>query len=903
MLMGIPGRLKYSLALALFLCLSFTAFGQQKSEPADSIVTLISSKVARLLEIDGVSYRKVVGPAKFLHNNTYLLCDTALWNVETGIIDAVGNVKIIQQETELQSEKMIYHINDDLAEFRGNIVQLKDKDNNILRTKNLDYNTKDSVAVFRGGGSMRDKDGQIIESQTGIYESKIKLFTFNEDVNMFTDSIFVKTSTLRYESDRNLATFGYGTDAWKEENMLSANAGWYDRGREVFFFRNNVHVMSDTQEGWSDSLYFHRTTMNVELLGNAQVTDTTRKVSGLAGRMEYVDSLSRITMRRKPAVVAEIEESGAVDTVYFGADTLIYYTKRKCDIDSSYVDVALGRIKSMDIDPVSEFRRKAAAEAAKKAEEEAKKDPNRKPDVPKKDISDGKKTQEKNVHDEKADRKTAADSLATGIDFAMARDSLAAGDSLMISDSLAVSDSLKAGVVQLEKKNLDTTKIGFVRALSNVKIFKKNMQIVCDSLEYCDLDSIARLFKSPVIWNEVRQQYCADSIFALVRGNMMEKVSLMSNAFVHMQEDSLHYDQIKGAEMTAYFDKNSQLSRFDALGGAAALFYLEENDVLATANKKESKMLSAIFKDGEIHKVYYFDAAKSDGYPVAQMTSDDQKLKGFSWQPERRPVDRYAVTPLKLRMSERSYYSDRPRARFVQTGIYFPGYIDDIYVQIEQRDSLRMVRDRERKIKERNRMLREQFIADSIQVARLDSIAVADSVAFADSLAAVADSLALSDSLAFADSLRSAAVDDSLARIVPTKQQLKEQARKEKEARKAARKEAKEARWKLKDQSDADKLKMKEERKKAKERKRKLKMLENAASEARKDSLMLEKYKEKFSRELEKTKDSESGNKKKRMKPEILESSTETGSGENTVHLENVQFDAVMKRNDEEKQE
>ena len=224
MLMGIPGRLKYSLALALFLCLSFTAFGQQKSEPADSIVTLISSKVARLLEIDGVSYRKVVGPAKFLHNNTYLLCDTALWNVETGIIDAVGNVKIIQQETELQSEKMIYHINDDLAEFRGNIVQLKDKDNNILRTKNLDYNTKDSVAVFRGGGSMRDKDGQIIESQTGIYESKIKLFTFNEDVNMFTDSIFVKTSTLRYESDRNLATFGYGTDAWKEENMLSANA-------------------------------------------------------------------------------------------------------------------------------------------------------------------------------------------------------------------------------------------------------------------------------------------------------------------------------------------------------------------------------------------------------------------------------------------------------------------------------------------------------------------------------------------------------------------------------------------------------------------------------------------------------------------------------------------------------
>ncbi len=38
----------------------------------------------------------MVGPAKFLHNNTYLLCDTALWNVTTNIIDAVGHVRIIQ---------------------------------------------------------------------------------------------------------------------------------------------------------------------------------------------------------------------------------------------------------------------------------------------------------------------------------------------------------------------------------------------------------------------------------------------------------------------------------------------------------------------------------------------------------------------------------------------------------------------------------------------------------------------------------------------------------------------------------------------------------------------------------------------------------------------------------------
>ena len=852
--MGLLRRL--SLCLPVLL-LSFTAYAQtqEKEEPEDSIVVLISSKKAQLLEINGQSLRKVTGPATFLHNNTYLLCDTALWNVDTKIIDAIGNVKIIQEETELQSEKMVYYIDRDLAEFRGNVVQLRDKDNNILRTRNLDYNTKDSIAVFRGGGSMKDKDGQIIESQTGKYESKIKLFTFTEDVNMFTDSIFVKTSRLKYESDRNLATFGYGTDAWKDENMLSANAGWYDRGREVFFFNNNVHVMSDVQEGWSDSLYFYRNTMNVDMLGDAQVTDTSRNVSGLAGHISYVDSLARVTMTRTPAVVAEIEdqESGR-DTVFFGADTLIYYTVRMCDVDSMAVVDAAARLSSMDVDPVSEFRKKAAAEAAKAAEEAAKNDPNRRPDTPPgKTGTKQKPDKAKEAGMSNADSlSAAADSLSVGPDsLSVGLDSLSAGlDSLSAgADSLALADSAVTPPVEP-----DTTKIGFVKALNNVKIYRRNMQIVCDSLEYCDLDSIARLFKQPVIWNEVTQQYVADSVYALVRGSRMEKVSLMSNAFVHNQQDSVHYDQIRSTEMMAYFDADSQLSRFDALGGASALFYLEENDVLATANKKDTKMLSAVFKDGTIHKIYYFDTVKSDAYPVAQMTQEEQVLKGFNWQPDLRPEDRFAITSQELRSPQRTYYSSRPRARFVQTGLYFPGYIDEIYTQIEERDSLARVRERQRQILEQDRERHERFVKDSIAIARLDSIAVADSIALSDSLAFVADSLERADSISMADSIRQQEIADSLASVVPTKEQLKEQARKEREEKKAARIAEREKRWADKDQKDADKEKAKEEKKKAKERERKLKLILAAQEEARADSMKLEIYKEKYLLKAEKQK-------------------------------------------------
>ena len=914
----------------IFLCVlaamaGFPLFAQQEQEQ-DSLVVLISAKSAQMVDIEGASYRKVIGPARFLHNNTYLLCDTALWNVETRIIDAWGDVSILQEETVLTSEKLTYLIDNDLAQFRGTLVQLVDKDHNTLRTRHLDYNTKDSVAVFMNGGAMRDKDGQIVESRNGTYDSKVKTFTFETDVNMFTDSIFVKTKDLKYESDLNLATFGRATNAWKDENMLSSESGWYDRGRELFFFTDMVHVMSEEQEGWCDSLYFDRITSGIEMLGNAQVSDTTRNVYGLAGRLEYVDSLAKVTMTRKPAVITQTENpDGSIDTVYLGAEKLVYYTIKKCDIDSMVVVDAGKRLESLAIDPVGTFRKKAAEEAAKAAEEAAKNDPNYRPKgaaggpqsgaaksapgsakqgpaakgaavSPAKSAPGPSKTVQRKPAATAAppdsltlasdSLKITPDSLAVMSDtLAEPRlrtlsdtlpsadslvkpalpDSLSLPDSLAVTDSLALSDSLALAdsVVVVPP---DTTKIGFLEAIGKVKIYKKDMQVVCDSLLYSDLDSLARLFKEPIIYQEIYRQYTADSVSLVVRNGGMEKASLMSNAFIAIQEDTSHFDQIKGAEMLAYFDDKGGLRRFDVLGGANALFYLEENDALATVNKAESKMLSATFKEGELQRVYYFDQAKNDGYPVVQLTPEELKLKGFNWQPEKRPADRNAVTPLSLRPSQRKSYEARPRASFVQTEKYFPGYIGDIHRQIEVRDSLRAVRQREKAIAEQRAAERARLdslaMADSLQLA--DSLAVLDSLAFADSLAAARiDSLALADSIKVAtDSL---AVADSLAAVAAmTPEELaaeKAAARKaEKEARVKAREEAKaardakkkkkqeerEARWAELDKRDAEKLAAKEAKKLEKERKRKRKALIDAARQAEKDAQYIEKYRRKY---------------------------------------------------------
>lgn len=920
-------------------------------EPVDSLVSLLSAQSVQLIEKNGVNYRKVTGPARFLHNNTYLICDTALWNVSNEQIDAMGHVKILQNETVLTSDRLIYLIPQDLAQFRGSIVQLEDKDHNTLRTQHLDYNTKDSVAVFQGGGSMRDKDGQIIESLTGTYDSKAKLFTFTDNVNMFTDSIFVKTSRLEYRTDLALATFGFQTDAWKDDDMLSSNAGWYDRGRELFLFYKDVHGLTDERESWSDSLYFWRNLMDVEMLGHVQLTDTVQNVSAVAGRIYYQDSLDRVTLTRDPAIVGLTSrgKDQPADTAYIGADTLIYRTVMKFQIPEESFKVSETRLANLAADAVTAYRRKAAEEAAKAAEEARMKDPNYAAEQEaKKKAEQAAKAKEEQAAKAKAEEEArareaaakaampkepapveepedtldsaAADSLAAPSDSLKAAqsDSLAApADSLSTAqaDSLAApADSLFAKAVESPDEALDesssedvpadtldvpepepvrdpvadslaavrqkfladstaradslhiadslaripkdSTKIGFLTAINNVKLFREDIQMCGDSLEYCDIDSLVRLYKQPLIWNEIYHQYTADSLHISFNDGGLDKAYLMSNAFVIIQEDTLAFDQVRSAEMLAYFDEEGSLSRFDALGDADLIFYLQEDSTFATVNRSSAKMLMAGFKKGAIDKVYYFDQVKNNASPLAQMKTEERSLKGFNWQPELRPKSPRDVTSYKSRPSERKAYRARPRASFKFTDLYFPGYMKGVYKSMKEKEAAKARRARERELaKQREADSLAQARLDSIEIARLDSLHVVDSLkAVQDSLKAVQDSLG-----ALKDSLKSGgpAVKDSLGTVSAAAPQIdpkeqkrleREKARKEREAAREARNAAREAEWARLDSLDAAKEQLKIEKKAEQARQRKLKVIRAQQRQARKDLEKLEKYRQKFIR-------------------------------------------------------
>ncbi|MBP5398420.1 MAG: hypothetical protein J6Y32_07365 [Bacteroidales bacterium] len=896
--MRFSASIRFFLTAAVLL-LPLFARAQQKDEPRDSLVRLIRARSLLAEDKEGATCRKVFGVPEdqvtFLHNDTYLLCDTAYWYVDSRVINAFGHVKILQEGTQLTSDKLTYLIDDDLAQFRGSLVQLQDSRGNVLRTSHLDYNTRDSLAVFETGGALRDRQGQLIESDRGTYDAKAKLFTFREDVNMFTDSVFIKTTAIDYESERDFATFGNGTDMWKEEDMLSAEAGWYDRRDSLFFFRDRVHMMNDDQEGWCDSLYYFRGNGNLHLLGDVQVSDTTRNTFSVAGEMFYVEARSQITLWDDPAVMMIVQQKDErPDSLWFGADTMIYHTVPRYALQEEQIAASKARLDGINVDPVGELRKKAAEAKAEKAAQAAAEDPNSAEAAAKRrEAYLAEKARKKAVRDSLAalaklpqavrdSLERAAQNLDVPPDTLLppppARDSLAVGaDSLSAGRPLPPSPSgdalpdegkpleerpsesdapkdgevsnLKDGEAAAATDTLavkgppDSTRIGFLTALRNVRMYRRTMQISCDSLEYNDIDSLARLYKEPLIWNETNHQYSADSVYALIRNGGMEKANLMSDSFILIREDSIHFDQIKATESVAWFKEN-KLARYDGLGGVDAVFFIEEKGTLATVNTKETKMLSALFRDDSIERVYYFDSPKSNAYPLCQLSLDDQRLKGFNWDESKRSRSRNDVTVLPFRSTQRRDYEAHPRAQYPHSARFFPGYIDNIYRLIAIGDSLEVVRAHQKAIRD---SLNRVALRDSLAAAvRRDSLHRADSLLqarhLADSLSRV-DSLFKVDSIARVDSI--AKVSDSLKAVAATvaaaRPLTKEEIRQQKEAERKAqqqerkrkaeekrqqRQAAKEARWAKLDRRDSLKAARKVEKAKERERKRKLQQLE-----------------------------------------------------------------------------
>jgi len=175
----------------------------------------------------------------------------------------------------------------------------------------------------------------------------------------------------------------------------------------------------------------------------------------------------------------------------------------------------------------------------------------------------------------------------------------------------------------------------FLTAYYGVRIFRYDFQADCDSLTYETRDSILRFYKDPVLWNE-QNQLSSDFIVLFTKNNKPDYVELINSAMIISQEDTIRFNQLKGKNMTGYFNEN-ELYKIEVIGNSQSIYYPKENDDIIGVNQAESSNMDIYLKDKQIEKIIFHTKPTATMFTPNEIAPNELNLKDFKWLDSIRP--------------------------------------------------------------------------------------------------------------------------------------------------------------------------------------------------------------------------------------------------------------------------
>ena len=204
-----------------------------------------------------------------------------------------------------------------------------------------------------------------------------------------------------------------------------------------------------------------------------------------------------------------------------------------------------------------------------------------------------------------------------------------------------------------------------IMALRNVRMFRSDSQMVCDSLISRSTDSVIHLYKLPVLWNELNQ-ISSDSMHIFSRSGRLVKAQFDGHPMIVAQLDTAHYNQIAGKEMTSYFNEKNELYRNDVNGNVQTIYYMQEQDSpqITMMAYIESGDMTSYLENRQLRGITYRTNPTYYFYPIDKIPEDrETRLKGFKWEEDRRPT-RDSVFTRTIRPTERAARTRLARPTF-----------------------------------------------------------------------------------------------------------------------------------------------------------------------------------------------------------------------------------------------
>ncbi len=181
-------------------------------------------------------------------------------------------------------------------------------------------------------------------------------------------------------------------------------------------------------------------------------------------------------------------------------------------------------------------------------------------------------------------------------------------------------------------------------AWHNVKLFRSDLQGKCDSLVYSYSDSTIRLFTKPALWSGLNQ-LTADSITIQIANSKIDKMYLVNSSFIVSRADSAQlgeldstrFNQIRGKNMTGYFNEN-KLYEILVNGNGQTIYYgKNKNDKNFGVNRADCSDLIIRVNENKVQQISLLNEPDGTLYPIKELPTRELRLKGFVWMEEDRP--------------------------------------------------------------------------------------------------------------------------------------------------------------------------------------------------------------------------------------------------------------------------
>lgn len=180
-----------------------------------------------------------------------------------------------------------------------------------------------------------------------------------------------------------------------------------------------------------------------------------------------------------------------------------------------------------------------------------------------------------------------------------------------------------------------------VHAFHKVRVYRTDVQAVCDSLVFNSKDSCMTMYKDPIVWNANRQ-LLGEVIKAYMNDSTIRMAHVIGQALsIDEMPDSVHFNQVTSKEMKAYFE-NGLARMGESIGNVQTIYYLtndKDSSIVGLNYMETDTMRMYLSPERQLQKIW---ANKSVGtfYPITQVPPSKVKLPNFAWFDDIRPKDK-----------------------------------------------------------------------------------------------------------------------------------------------------------------------------------------------------------------------------------------------------------------------